>query len=287
MRYCAFGARMLGEVAHTICEMVTAKDKPMLIYSGMRGCAARIATKKICLEIGGVAESCCRRSTLGRKARGENVIVVGAFSERNAEAIYKKPARAIFINPFDMARPGQIRDGYFPDAVFADPRYVMPVIYAALDEWINGKGRKRGSIGSLLSGLARFGGLAAQVARGAKALEAMVHDKNCVRFLTDQRRDDRRQDGSDHLRHDRAGDDSRDLIDGRADGARSGLVDRAQALQVQSQIRRYRARPAQTQSRHRHFGAGDQSRYGRRSHRQSDRKDRRQRDAQPDGAESS
>ena len=72
-----------------------------------------------------------------------------------------------------MARPGQIRDGYFPDAVFADPRYVVPVIYAALDEWINGKGGKRGSIGALLSGLARFGGLAAQVARGAKALEAM------------------------------------------------------------------------------------------------------------------
>ena len=38
-----------------------------------------------------------------------------------------------------MARPGQVRDGYFPDAVFADPRYIMPVIYAALDEWINGK----------------------------------------------------------------------------------------------------------------------------------------------------
>jgi deoxyhypusine synthase len=36
----------------------------------------------------------------------------------------------------------------------------------------------------LLSGLARFGGLAAQVARGAKALEAMIHDKHCARFLT-------------------------------------------------------------------------------------------------------
>ena len=91
------------------------------------------------MRTGGVGESCCRRSTRKRKACGENVIVVGAFSERDAEAIYKKPARAIFINPFDMARPGQIRDGYFPDAVFADPRYVMPVIYAALDEWINGK----------------------------------------------------------------------------------------------------------------------------------------------------
>jgi deoxyhypusine synthase len=183
MRYCAFGARMLGEVAHTIFEMVTAKDKPILIYSGIADAPLGLLLKKF------VSNQWCRRIVLPSqyaraKSRGENVIVVGAFSERNAEAIYKKPARAIFINPFDMARPGQIRDGYFPDAVFADPRYVVPVIYAALDEWINGKGGKRGSIGALLSGLARFGGLAAQVARGAKALEAMVQDKNCARFLT-------------------------------------------------------------------------------------------------------
>jgi deoxyhypusine synthase len=35
-----------------------------------------------------------------------------------------------------------------------------------------------------MSKLAPYGGLAAQVARGAKALEAMTSDKNCVRFLT-------------------------------------------------------------------------------------------------------
>ena len=142
MRYCAFGARMLGEVAHTIFEMVTAKDKPILIYSGIADAPLGLLLKKF------VSNQWCRRIVLPSqyaraKSRGENVIVVGAFSERNAEAIYKKPARAIFINPFDMARPGQIRDGYFPDAVFADPRYVVPVIYAALDEWINGKGGKR------------------------------------------------------------------------------------------------------------------------------------------------
>ena len=96
-----------------------------------------------------------------QKARGGNVIVVGAFSERDAEAIYRKPKRAIFINPFDMARPGQVRDGFFPDAVFADPRYIMPVIYAAIDEWLNGKPR---SVSSFFSNLAAYGGLAAQVA---------------------------------------------------------------------------------------------------------------------------
>ena len=35
MRYCAFGARMLGEVARTIQTMIAAKKKPVLIYSGL------------------------------------------------------------------------------------------------------------------------------------------------------------------------------------------------------------------------------------------------------------
>ena len=124
---------------------------------------------------------CSPLNTPGKRQRGENAIVVGAFSERNAEAIYRKPARAIFINPFDMARPGQIKDGYFPDAVFADPRYIMPVLYRSLDEWINGR---RTSVASLMSDLAPYGGVASQVAKGAEALHAMVRDKQCLRFLT-------------------------------------------------------------------------------------------------------
>jgi hypothetical protein len=35
MLYCAFGARMLGEVAHTIHQMVEAKEKPILIFDGI------------------------------------------------------------------------------------------------------------------------------------------------------------------------------------------------------------------------------------------------------------
>ncbi len=180
MRYCAFGARMLGEVARTICEMASVPDKPLLIYDGLENTPLGRLLKKF------VKNRWCRRMVTPaayakQKTRGGNVIVVGAFSERDAEAIYKKPKRAIFINPFDMARPGQVRDGFFPDAVFADPRFIMPVIYAALDEWLNGR---RSSITSFISGLAANGGLGAQVARGAKALEAMIGDKDCVRFLT-------------------------------------------------------------------------------------------------------
>jgi len=180
MRYCAFGARMLGEVAHTMRDMAAAETKPLLIYDGIDSSPLGRLLKKF------VAKGWCKRMVqpsvyAKRKSRGENVIVIGAFSERDAEAIFTKPKRAIFINPFDMARPGQVRDGFFPDAVFADPRYVMPVIYAALDEWLNGR---RSSVVSFIAGLAAHGGLAAQVARGAQALEAMMNDQSCVRFLT-------------------------------------------------------------------------------------------------------
>jgi len=180
MRYCAFGARMLGEVANTIREMASAGEKPIIIYDGVKTSALGQLLQQF------VAKRWCKRivrpaAYARQKSRSDNAIVVGAFSERDAEQIYKKPKRALFINPFDMARPGQVRDGFFPDAVFADPRFVMPVIHAALDEWLDGK---RSSVTKFLAGLTRYGGLAAQVARGAKALEAMIKDKNCVRFLT-------------------------------------------------------------------------------------------------------
>ena len=180
MRYCAFGARMLGEVAATMRDMMSAKDKPLIIYDGLESSPLGRLLKKF------VTNGWCKRvvqpaAYAKHNTRGENVIVIGAFSERDAEALFKKPKLAIFINPFDMSRPGQVRDGFFPDAAFADPRYVMPVIYAALDEWLNGR---RSSVTSFISGLAAHGGLAAHVARGAKALEAMMNDKNCVRFLT-------------------------------------------------------------------------------------------------------
>ncbi len=49
---------------------------------------------------------------------------------------------------------------------------------------MNGCNGKPTSVSSLMSNLAPMAGLAAQVARGAKALEAMTNDKNAVRFLT-------------------------------------------------------------------------------------------------------
>lgn len=180
MRYCAFGARMLGEVANTLHQMATAKKKPVLIYDGLPNSPLGVLLERFVEN--GWCRSMVRPSEFAqRKGRQGDAIVVGGFSERHAEAIYRKPARAVFINQFDMARPGQIMDGYFPDAVFADPRYIIPVIYRALEEWINGR---RTSVPSFIAELRRFGGVASQVARAANALRRMVRDGSCFRFLT-------------------------------------------------------------------------------------------------------
>jgi deoxyhypusine synthase len=180
MRNCAFGARMLGEVAHTIRQMIESNEKQIIIYDGAEEAPLGSLLREFVKNKW--AQKIVRPSQYAKqKTRGENVIVIGAFSERYADAIYTKAARAIFINPFDMARPGQIKDGYFPDAVFADPRYVVPLIYSALDEWINGRAI---SLTALINDLTPYGGVATQVSRAAKALKAMVSDDECVRFLT-------------------------------------------------------------------------------------------------------
>jgi deoxyhypusine synthase len=180
MRYCAFGARMLGEVANTIRQMIVSNEKQIIIYDGVEDSQLGLLLREF------VKNKWARKILLPsqyakQKATGENILVVGGFSERYAEAIYTRTARAIFINSFDMARPGQIKDGYFPDAVFADPRYVMPLIYRALDEWINSRPT---SVDTLVTDLGAYGGVATQVSRAAKALKSMVSDRECVRFLT-------------------------------------------------------------------------------------------------------
>jgi deoxyhypusine synthase len=58
---------------------------------------------------------------------------------------------------------------------------VMPLIYRALDEWINSRPT---SVDTLVTDLGAYGGVATQVSRAAKALKSMVSDRECVRFLT-------------------------------------------------------------------------------------------------------
>jgi deoxyhypusine synthase len=181
MSRCSFGARMLGETAATLTAWIAAGRAPLCIYDGRSD-----------TPLGQLLQAMIRRKWLlglmtpGEYARtiapGGRLLVVGAFSERDEQALFERPEQAIYINPYDLAKPGQVRDGWYPDAVFSDPRFVMPVLNRVLEDRL-GSGRP-GKISDLIANLAPYGGLAAEVAAGARTFKAMVEDKDCFVFFT-------------------------------------------------------------------------------------------------------
>ncbi len=181
MSRCSFGARMLGEVAATLTEWIASGRPPLCIYDG-----------KSDTPLGQLLQSMIRRKWLlgmmtpGEYARtiapGGRLLVVGGFSERDEQALFERPEDAIYINAYDLAKPGQVRDGWYPGAVFSDPRFVMPVLNRVLEDRLGGG--KLSKVAGLISDLEQYGGLAAEVAQGAKTFKAMVEDKDCFVFFT-------------------------------------------------------------------------------------------------------
>ncbi len=178
MSKCSFGARMLGEATSTIEQMIR-QSNPVLIYDGKSDTPLATLLKEMVEKrwFSGVKLP----EEYAKKRGSKNIIVVGGYSERHEEALYKKSERAVFINSFELAKPGQIRDGYFPDAVFNDPRFIMPLISASLDERLEGK---KTTINQFMGRLEKYRGLAESVARGAQTLSAMVNNPECTVFLT-------------------------------------------------------------------------------------------------------
>ncbi len=178
---CSFGARMLGDAAAKLAGWCRSEKKPLIIYDGL-----------IDSELGGLLGGMCARGWFLRTFWPEeyrflpdparHALVVGPFSERHAPALFGRPAGStIYVNQFDLAAPGQVKDGHFPDAVFADPNFIMPVLDCVLAERLDGERRTAGDLIGRLKGL---GGVAAQVREGAAALDAMMSDPRCLRFLT-------------------------------------------------------------------------------------------------------
>ena len=81
----------------------------------------------------------------------------------------------------EIVKPDQIADAYYPNVIFSDPRFILPVIFASLAARIEGKTT---TVPQLIEILAGYGGLAAEVSAGAKTLLAMVDDPDCIVFLT-------------------------------------------------------------------------------------------------------
>lgn len=180
MSYCSFGARMLGEVTNKIYDWIIGNEAPIAIYDGHLDSAIgqllqEMVARNWLLKI--VAPRDYKKPIFG----GENTIIIGAYSESVADNIYNTPKEAIFLNKFGMVKPGQTTDGYFPNVVFADPNFILPVIFQTLVERLNSQ---KSSVTNLIKSLDNYGGLAAEVSSGAKTLLAMVSDRNCTVFLT-------------------------------------------------------------------------------------------------------
>ncbi|MBI4149954.1 deoxyhypusine synthase family protein [Candidatus Woesearchaeota archaeon] len=180
MSRCSFGARMLGEVAATLTRLIQEpeKEKPTLVYDGK----SDTPLGKLLLQM--VYEKqwfrvLLRPESLPQQNQG-TIVVVGDYSDRYEDALYNAE-RTIFINSQGKAKPGQVSDGYYPDVVFTDPRYIMPVLAATLEERLEGK---QVSMGALFKDLRQYEGLATEVVHGAHTFKKMVEDPDCTVFMT-------------------------------------------------------------------------------------------------------
>lgn len=175
MSKCSFGARMLGEVAQKVSDWVRQGKPIRVVYDGreLDGALQRMRDQGWIREI--VRPDEIRSLTRS----GFEHLVVGRFSEGAEEGVFGLEG-AIYINKEELARPGQIRDGYFPDAVFAHPSFVISVLECALAEWIKGRPQTVDDLFRLLEPYP----FSHTIVEGARTLFAMVTDPKCSVFLT-------------------------------------------------------------------------------------------------------
>ncbi|MGK7874224.1 MAG: deoxyhypusine synthase family protein [Xenococcaceae cyanobacterium] len=180
MILCSFGARMLGEVTAKISEWITNEKPPAAIYDGKLDTPLGRLLKEM-VNRKWLAQIVSQKDYSETFTTQENAIVIGAYSHSFEESLSNQPGEAIFINQFGMAKPGKISDGYFPNVVFSDPTFVIPVIFTTLEEKLNGKSTK---VSQFIKQIAQYGGLASEVSKGANTFLAMVEDPECTVFLT-------------------------------------------------------------------------------------------------------
>ncbi len=187
MRLCSFGARMLGEVAQTLHQTIQEGAPPFLIFDGNRnaplGKLMRHMVAKGWLSAMATPEEYIRHRQTPKEKN--YVLVVGRFAEKCEEDFWKaldaSNARPIFINDHGLAKPGQVRDGFYPHVVFSDPRFVMPVLYYTLLERLEDTPT---SVSVLMERLSQYGGIAEETAQGARLFTKMVRDPDCTVILT-------------------------------------------------------------------------------------------------------
>ena len=180
MNQCSFGARMLGEVTAKLSHWITHQKPPVAIYDGKFDSPLGKLLQEM-VQRNWLAQIVSQQEFSSTAIIPETTIIIGAYSENFEEALSKRAKEVIFINQFGMTLPGQIADGYFPDVVFCDPKFIIPVIFTSLEEILDGKKTK---VSQFIQQIEVYGGLAADVSNGAKTLLAMVEDPECKVFLT-------------------------------------------------------------------------------------------------------
>lgn len=179
MRRCSLGARMLGNVAATLCEWCGEEPRPTIIYDGPDGEVFNILKS---WEHRGWVESVLTSSSFVEAGcLCHNLVVVGECTARYLTALTENSVNQIFINQSGQTKPGHYRDGYFPNMVVSDPAFIIPVLDAVLREKL--KGVSCQTVGELLRGMAPIG-LAGQVQQAVDTLRQMIEDPDTTVCLT-------------------------------------------------------------------------------------------------------
>ncbi|MBI4415063.1 MAG: deoxyhypusine synthase family protein [Candidatus Kerfeldbacteria bacterium] len=181
MSRCSFGARMLGEVAATLTGWVDHGEKPYCVYDGL-------GDTPLGLLLRAMVSNGWFRSILTpaeydslKCAETTTIVVVGPYPERYSKAVEHRAHDGIYINASEQSPMHFIKDGYFRNVIFADPRFILPVLDAVLEERLKGQGLM---VREFFADLPLYGGTAFRVAEGAQTLQAMVADPRCTVFLT-------------------------------------------------------------------------------------------------------
>lgn len=181
MSKCSFGARMLGEVCRSVYEMIESGKQAVVIYDGKDKTPLRALLKNM-QEKGWVKTITLSEDYSLSRYGDSNLIVLGNFAERYEENIFACKGKKIFINESRKTKPGQCKDGFFPDVVFTDPNYAVPLINIYLEEKLNKQ--KTLVDEKFLDYLENYGGLASKVSAGARNLAKMALDKDCTVLMT-------------------------------------------------------------------------------------------------------
>jgi hypothetical protein len=130
----SFGARMLGQMADTLTEWTKGVGpRPILIYDGDLDTPLYNLLCKM-QNFGWFSEIVTSYNFVLNGRSTERALVVGPYVERHATRLYQKVRHLLYVNRQYQCRPQLVRDGFFPDVLFADPTLAIPLLFLTLRE---------------------------------------------------------------------------------------------------------------------------------------------------------